>query len=247
MVWQAPVRSGKTAPTSPDDVDVVPRQRSQPARFAAKNEKSPLRVSRGRDFLRLASRPKSPADRRRLPSGDGLPEPKIKAARPATGISPGTWPEPSPSVAPSPRAPWPEEQPPGRQKPEPLERPPPPGWHSPRERPCPASERPWPPERREPHQRARPGPAAGQALLLRSIRPIHSQPRPGPLWPPHTTDNACAWNKILQKVDSTNRPRRATRARTGRNAYLPTARAGNRPRKGGRLRPMNKNLSRSRC
>ena len=67
MVWQAPVRSGKTAPTSPDDVDVVPRQRSQPARFAAKNEKSPLRVSRGRDFLRLASRPKSPADRRQNP------------------------------------------------------------------------------------------------------------------------------------------------------------------------------------
>jgi hypothetical protein len=47
MVWQAPVRSGKTAPTSRDDVDVVPRQRSRPAKFAAKKKKNPRSAESG--------------------------------------------------------------------------------------------------------------------------------------------------------------------------------------------------------
>jgi hypothetical protein len=171
---EKPLQPVRTTSTSCRDSARGPRDLPQ------KNEKSPLRVSRGRDFLRLASRPKSPADRRRLPSGEGMAEPKIKAARAPAGCCPGTWPEPSPSVAPSPRAPsprapWPEEQPPGRQKPEPLERQPPTGRHSPRERPCPALERPRPPERREPHQQTRPGPAAVPrwAWPLRSIRQTH--------------------------------------------------------------------------
>ena len=67
MVWQAPVRSGKTAPTGLEEVDVVPREGSRPSRLAAKNGKSPLRGWRGRDFSRLESQPKSPADRRRPP------------------------------------------------------------------------------------------------------------------------------------------------------------------------------------
>lgn len=42
MVSQAPVRSGKTVSTSLAEVDLVPRQGSRPARFAAKKDDSPL-------------------------------------------------------------------------------------------------------------------------------------------------------------------------------------------------------------
>ena len=58
--WQAPVRSGKTAPTSPDDVDVVPRQRSRPARFAAKKRKIPAPRLAGQGFFEACQSAEEP-------------------------------------------------------------------------------------------------------------------------------------------------------------------------------------------
>ena len=64
-VRQGPVRGGKTAPTSLDEVDVVPREGSRPSGFAAKT-KNPRSASGGAGiFSRLESQPKSPAVRRR--------------------------------------------------------------------------------------------------------------------------------------------------------------------------------------
>jgi len=69
MVWQAPVRSGKTAPTSPDDVDVVPRQRSRPARFAAKKRKIPAPRLAGQGFFEACQSAEEPRRSSAAPLG----------------------------------------------------------------------------------------------------------------------------------------------------------------------------------
>jgi hypothetical protein len=87
---EKPLQPVRTTSTSCRDSARGPRDLPQ------KNEKSPLRVSRGRDFLRLASRPKSPADRRHPPLGRGNGRAENQSGSGAGGVLPwnlaGTFP-----------------------------------------------------------------------------------------------------------------------------------------------------------
>jgi hypothetical protein len=86
----------KTAPTSPDDVDVVPRQRSRPVRFAAKKRKIPAPRLAGQGFFEACQSAEEPRRSSAPPLGRGNGRAENQSGSGAGGVLPwnlaGTFP-----------------------------------------------------------------------------------------------------------------------------------------------------------
>ena len=103
--WQAPARGGKTVTNSQEKVELG-RDRPRGLRnLPFRKRKIPAPRIAGQGFFEACQSPEEPRRSSAVPIGRRFCETGIKTALAPAGCSPGVWPAPSPSVAPSPRAP----------------------------------------------------------------------------------------------------------------------------------------------